>query len=80
MVTTTGQRQSCSGVGLIETDMQSIVARRMLRLERQEDGFDDDFAGLPEGGGILAVIGGGVVLAVNLPIRADELDETGQVG
>lgn len=59
--------------------MEPIVACRTIRLEQQGDGFDHDFAGLPEVGGILAAVGGGVVLAVNLSIRADELDEAGQV-
>ena len=51
----------------------------MVRLGRQGDGFNHNFAGLPEVGGIVALVGGEVVLGVNLAVRADELDEAGQV-
>ncbi len=60
--------------------MEDIGAGRTLGRKGQEYRFGDDFAGLPEGSGVVAVVGAGVVLAVNLPVGADELGKADQVG
>jgi len=69
-----------AGVGIVQAHVQGIIAGRPFDRQGKSYGLGHEFAGLPEGGRIKAMVRDRVILGIHLTVGADELDEANEVG